>query len=396
MSARAWSGTSPAATGWGPSRPTTHGTLHHGALVEERQRRAVRHVEDAQRLRPPATASTKAIASPRSPRRRGRGRRRRRRRCAPRPCRRCGALVAGRTPGAQGVGRLLLRARVEGGLLLAQEGAARKRAAPRRRRPCRRRSRSSRGTRWGPSRASAATPRRTTPFLEPGERRRRRAGRAAAFRAAASRTPRQPAEVVEAEPVEPQLVLGAPEQRRHLPAQRRRRVADPHGAVAEHLPDGLGHHPGRVGEVATSQAPGAAAQSPRRARPSPGIVRSAKQIPPGPTVSCPSTPRPSGRPRRPRGPRAGRPAPPRTRSPRPRRRVVEIRRGPERQPLAVLGGLPSSTSMMRSRRSASTSGGPARRPVPRGRHAATPVDQRDAEPPPPMSVSFMCGCDHLT
>ena len=90
-----------------------------------------------------------------------------------------------------------------------------------------------------------------------------------------------------------------------------------------------------------SQALGRAARrSSRRARTIAGIVRSAKQMPPGPVVSCPSTPSAerddlvdhaaleladADRAEHEVGALDG---------------VVEVGRGAERQPLAVLGGEP--------------------------------------------------------
>jgi hypothetical protein len=59
----------------------------------------------------------------------------------------------------------------------------------------------------------------------------------------------QPAEVVEAEVVEPQLAGGAAECSGRAAAQPRRRVADAHGVVAHHLLQRLGDHARGVGEV---------------------------------------------------------------------------------------------------------------------------------------------------
>ena len=59
----------------------------------------------------------------------------------------------------------------------------------------------------------------------------------------------QPAEVVEAEVVEPELLRIAVERGRHAPAESRRRVADADRAVAELCADRLGHEPRRIREV---------------------------------------------------------------------------------------------------------------------------------------------------
>ena len=67
----------------------------------------------------------------------------------------------------------------------------------------------------------------------------------------------QPAEVVEAEVVEPHLAGVAPERPRDAPAEARGRVADADHAVAEHLLQRLGDHAGRVREVDQPGAGGA-------------------------------------------------------------------------------------------------------------------------------------------
>ena len=104
----------------------------------------------------------------------------------------------------------------------------------------------------------------------------------------------QPAEVVEPEVVEPQLVRVAVERAGDAAEEPRRRVADADDAAVEHVLDRLGDEAGRVREV---DEPGAAARARATCWASSritGTVRSAKQIPPGPVVSWPTTPSSSG------------------------------------------------------------------------------------------------------
>ena len=217
----------------GPADHARH--LDHGLLVQERHARAVRGVQDHHlrsltedrlddlRAPRPRSRRTRAPPRPRASRRRGR-------------------------PGLRDVRRLAL------GDVGPPRGQRRRRARrrPRRtrrwrsrncraaRRPERiastavvRRSSSSRGTRSASSPAAAATRRRTagpprtasrsSSASSPGSRSRSRCVHAA-----------QPAQVVDAEVVEPQLVGRRGRARRRPGGTGRRRVADADHAIAEH------------------------------------------------------------------------------------------------------------------------------------------------------------------
>ena len=249
-SACACGGVGPIATGTGPLRPTMRGHLDDGVLVEEGQRGAVGGVEDhdragvvgdrldqAQRLALVAAGLAAVVVLVRDTG----------------GAARLGhvgavALVAGGAPGAERRGRVLAVLGVEGGLRLEQVRPPRLVLLPDRRHRVRTEVEVVQVlVRDHPERAQPVASEQA-PLLEAGER--RVVGEQLRQPVAAGVRGRlQPAEVVEAEVVEPHLVGLVAERAGDAPAQRRRRVADADHAVAEHLADGLRDHAGRVGEV---------------------------------------------------------------------------------------------------------------------------------------------------